>query len=117
MQLLHVHYPERVHAREYLTEWIGRTTTAGLSLPRDLLFLRLPQRAEIVLSDFGPRALATGEVPARLVTVQRRKRPHQAAQLPTFAVWLQRRQMQGVTPERARQEWNGFALINGLLPP
>ena len=117
MQKLATHYPERVRAREYLTEWVGRTTTAALSLPRDLLFLRCPRTAMVTLDEMGvPRPLATGEVPARLVTVQRRKRPARDHPLPSFDVWLRRRGAQGVSLEQARQEWNGFALMNGLVP-
>lgn len=115
---LGVHYPERARAREYLSDWCNRDSTDGMNLPRDLKFLREPSAALVDVDEPASRPLVTGEVPARLVSVQRPKRRPCAGlhNLPPFDAWLARRQAQGVSLEQAKQEWNGFALINGLMP-
>jgi len=114
---LATHYPDRNRAREYLAKWCTRSSTNGMSLPRDLKFLREPAACLVLVDEPAPRPLATGEVPARLVSVQRPKRRPDAGahMLPSFNRWLARRHAQGVSLEQAQQEWNGFALINGLL--
>jgi hypothetical protein len=114
---METHYPDRHRAREYLSEWCTRSSTNGMNLPRDLKFLREPAVCLLQVDEPALRPLATGEVPARLVSVQRpKRRPNAGADnLPPFEDWLARRQAQGVSLEQAKREWNGFALINGLL--
>ena len=104
---LKVHFPERSRAVQYLLEWSTRKETGGLNKPRRLGFLSLgglpdaPQHASV----WVPRPLATGELPARHVSVARcRKRPVESGGLPSFTVWLARRQAQGASAEQARRE-------------
>ena len=119
---IETHYPERHRAIAYLSEWSTRATCAGLSLPRDLVFLRQPpvrDSAENPQVGLLAQPLAHGEIPARQVSVQRprpSRRPatHAVPAMPSFAVWLSRRTAQGVSPRTAQQEWNGLAMIHGL---
>jgi hypothetical protein len=114
---LQVHFPERVRAVQYLCEWSTRSLTGGLTRPRTLGFLAGQPSVLQPASVWVPRPLATGELPARHVSVARlRKRRAVPEALPCFATWLARRQAQGVSIEQAKREWNGFALMRGLDP-
>ena len=114
---IQVHFPERHRAVQYLSEWSTRSETSGLNRPRKLGFLvGRPTVLQHAVA-WVPRPLATGELPARHVSVARlRKRPAERDTLPSFTVWLARRQAQGISAEQATHEWNGFALMHGLEP-
>ena len=117
VQKLQVHFPERTRAVQYLLEWSTRSETGRPNKPRRLGFLSGHPDVAQHASVWVPRPLATGELPARHVSVARsRKRPVESDGLPRFTVWLARRQAQGVSAEQARREWNGFALLRGLEP-
>ena len=115
IDLMKVHHPERRRARDYLAEWVGRTSYEGLTPCRRLQFLE----ARYVHGDEAPRRMRrptlSSAYPLKTVRVARRvqKRKHRdLPQLPNFYAYLSHREGLGISREQALDEWNGMALLH-----
>ena len=118
---LKIQFPERTGAMDYITEWMTRSTSCGLTTPHLLTFFdhrcaagppvfAAPASIMTLHHQYPVKAVQVTRVEAREIG-QGAKRARSGPANMEFTAYVAHRVSQGHSAEDAQREWNGMALL------